>query len=58
MILSSKKKYLQVALNSTLEDARRIISLLPTSDRIIVEAGTPFIKQYGMEGVRRVLNMV
>lgn len=58
MILSSKKKYLQVALNSTLEDARKIISLLPTSDRIIVEAGTPFIKQYGMEGVRLVVGWV
>ena len=38
--LSSKKRYLQVALNSTLEEARKIISQLPISERILVEAGT------------------
>ena len=43
--LNPKKHYLQVALNSTLEDAREIISQLPISDRIILEAGTPFIKK-------------
>lgn len=52
--LSHKKKYLQVALNSTLEDARSIISVLPKSDRIIVEAGTPLIKRYGEDGIRQI----
>lgn len=51
--LNHKKKYLQVALNSTLEDARAIITALPKSDRIIVEAGTPFIKRYGEAGIRQ-----
>jgi len=51
-----KKKYLQVALNGTLEDARDIIRLLPVSDRIIVEAGTPFIKRYGEHGIRQIRN--
>jgi bifunctional enzyme Fae/Hps len=53
-LLDPKKRYLQVALNNTLEDARRIIAGLPVSDRIIVEAGTPFIKRYGEDGIRQV----
>lgn len=52
--LNPKKRYLQVALNSTLEDAQKIISQLPRSDRIIVEAGTPLVKRYGEEGIRRI----
>jgi len=52
--LNPKKRYLQVALNSTLEDAHEIISQLPISDRIIVEAGTPFIKRYGEAGIRQI----
>ncbi len=50
--LSKKNHYLQVAFNSTLEDARGIISILPPSERIIIEAGTPLIKQYGMDAIR------
>lgn len=53
-ILSSKKRYLQVALNSTLDEAERIIKQLPVNDRILVEAGTPLIKSYGAEGIRRI----
>lgn len=56
MVLSRKKKYLQVALNSTLDEAQSIISQLPQSDRIIVEAGTPLIKEFGMEAVSSIRN--
>ncbi|MDO8610508.1 MAG: orotidine 5'-phosphate decarboxylase / HUMPS family protein [bacterium] len=56
MILSKKKRYLQIALNSTLDDASSIIEQLPQSDRIILEVGTPLIKQYGMEAVRNIFN--
>ena len=52
--LNPKKRYLQVALNGTLEEARKIISQLPISDRIIVEAGTPLIKEYGEVGIRQI----
>ncbi len=52
-MLARKKKYLQVALNSTLPEARAIISQLPPSDRIIIEAGTPLIKTYGVEAISR-----
>lgn len=46
-MLDRKKRYLQVALNSTRDEAYNIIQSLPVSDRIIIEAGTPLIKQYG-----------
>jgi bifunctional enzyme Fae/Hps len=52
--LDPKKHYLQVALNGSLEDAREIIFSLPKSDRIIIEAGTPFIKRYGEQGIRQI----
>jgi bifunctional enzyme Fae/Hps len=51
-LLSKKKRYLQVALNSTLHEAVAIIRTLPPSNRIIIEAGTPLIKQYGMQAIR------
>lgn len=52
--LDSKKRYLQVALNNTLEEAAAIIESLPISDRILLEAGTPLIKRYGEEGISRI----
>jgi bifunctional enzyme Fae/Hps len=52
--LNPKKRYLQIALNSTLEEARNIIEHLPLSERILVEARTPLIKRYGEEGIRRI----
>lgn len=55
--LNPKKRYLQVALNNTLEEAAKIISLLPKNDRIIVEVGTPMIKRYGEAGIRRVRDL-
>jgi len=55
--LEKRKKYLHVALNSTLEEAEEIISQLPTSDRILIEAGTPLIKIYGTEAVSRIKAM-
>lgn len=51
-MLNRKFKYLQVALNSTINDAQEIISQLPGSDRILIEAGTPLIKKYGMDAIR------
>lgn len=51
-MLDHKKRYLQVAFNNTLEDASRIIYSLPQTDRILIEAGTPLIKNYGSEAIR------
>lgn len=51
-MLSRKKRYLQVALNSTPEEGEEIIYTLPPSDRILIEAGTPLIKEFGTVGIR------
>jgi len=53
-MLNKKLKYLQIALNSTLEDAESIISQLPLDQRIILEAGTPLIKNYGAKGIEMI----
>jgi len=52
--LDPKKHYLQIALNGSLTDAREIIFSLPKSDHIIIEAGTPFIKRYGEQGIKQI----
>ena len=54
--LDRRKKYLQVALNSTLSEAAGIIRTLPQSDRILLEAGTPLIKHYGIDAIRFLKN--
>lgn len=53
LMLSKKKRYLQIALNSTPSEGESIIYTLPASDRILIEAGTPLIKEFGVEGIRR-----
>lgn len=53
-MLSRRKHYLQIALNSTLDEAKEIIDQLPIDERIILEAGTPLLKTYGEEGIRRI----
>lgn len=52
--LSSRKRYLQIALNNTLEEAYKIITQIPVSERILIEAGTPLIKRYGEKGIRKI----
>jgi 3-keto-L-gulonate-6-phosphate decarboxylase len=55
--LEKRKKYLHIALNNTLQEAQNIISLLPFSDRILIEAGTPLIKTYGTDAISRIKEM-
>ncbi|MCS7184282.1 MAG: hypothetical protein NZ866_02990 [Patescibacteria group bacterium] len=50
-MLNKKLKYLQISINSNKEKALKIISELPKDERIILEAGTPFLKRYGIEGL-------
>lgn len=50
-----KPPYLQVALDvPTIENMEFIINSLPKSDRIIIEAGTPLIKKYGIEIIEHI----
>jgi bifunctional enzyme Fae/Hps len=44
------KPYLQIALDAPdLEKIKKVIEELPKSDKIILEAGTPLIKKYGVK---------
>lgn len=52
--LDMRTRYLQVALNSTLRDAQAVIRSLPRDDRIIIEVGTPLIKEYGADAIREI----
>lgn len=52
-MLNRKTRYLQVALNSSLDEAYEIIQKLPSSERILIEAGTPLIKQYGATAIEK-----
>jgi len=42
----------QFAFNGTMQQVKRVLPKIPYDPRIIIEAGTPYIKQYGMNGVR------
>lgn len=53
-MLSKKNHYLQIALNSSFAEVERIINSLPVSERIIIEAGTPLIKEYGASVIERI----
>jgi len=53
-MLDKKQKYLQIAFNRTLEEIAKMINSLPLSDRIIIEAGYPLIKTYGIESIRKI----
>lgn len=46
--------YVQVALDDPqLERQLKVVKDLPKSDRIIIEVGTPFLKKYGMDAIRK-----
>ena len=53
-MLNKKQKYLQIALNNNLSEAHSIINQIPLDKRIIIEAGTPLIKAYGADGIRKI----
>ena len=55
-MLNRKSKYLQIAFNRSLTEVREMITLLPASEKIIIEAGTLFIKKYGQSGISTLKN--
>jgi len=56
-MLDGKTRYLQIAFNDDLASVARILPTLPRNDRIIIEAGTPFIKRVGFAGIRFISEM-
>jgi len=57
VIINKHKKYLQIALNRQMHEVASMIEKLPSSQKIILEAGYPFIKMYGQEGIRYISNL-
>lgn len=52
--LDNNVRYLQIAFNYDLGMVLQTLPRIPNSDRILIEAGTPFIKLEGMDGVRAI----
>mgnify|MGYP001065670111 CR=1 FL=1 len=52
--LDNNVRYLQIAFNYDLGMVNQILPRIPQSDRILIEAGTPYIKLTGMNGVRAI----
>ncbi len=50
--LDNKHRYLQIAFNYDAMMVRQILPSLPYSPDIFIEAGTPYIKREGMNGIR------
>ena len=47
--------YIQLALDApNMEKQLKVVRELPKSDRIILEAGTPFLKKYGMDAIKKI----
>jgi bifunctional enzyme Fae/Hps len=51
-MLEPDSRYLQIAFNDDLAMVRRILPTIAPSERILIEAGTPFLKREGMAGLR------
>lgn len=54
MTLDGKTRYLQIAFNYDVGLVRRVLPSIPPSERILIEAGTPFIKRAGVAGIRAI----
>ena len=57
MSIVSNRRYIQIAFNGSTNQVRTILPQIPYDDRILIEAGTPYIKQYGMQGVSLIRRM-
>ncbi|MBN2047129.1 MAG: orotidine 5'-phosphate decarboxylase [Anaerolineaceae bacterium] len=55
--LDNKHRYLQIAFNDNARMVSRILPTIPNHPRIFIEAGTPYIKQEGMDGIRHIRRM-
>jgi len=48
----NNQRYIQIAFNHAAGDVLRILPQIPYDPRIIIEAGTPYIKREGIAGIR------
>jgi bifunctional enzyme Fae/Hps len=57
VILDTRKRYLQIAFNYDLALVRRVLPKIPKSERILIEAGTPYIKREGERGLETIAKL-
>jgi len=57
VILDTRKRYLQIAFNYDLGLVKRVLPSIPKSERILIEAGTPYIKREGVNGIEAIARM-
>ncbi len=56
-MLEQKTRYLQIAFNKDARQVGRILPTIPKNERILIEAGTPFIKREGADGIRAIASI-
>jgi len=56
-MLDRRKRYLQIAFNDNIRDVNRVLPQIPFDERILIEAGTPFIKREGQRGIQHIASM-
>lgn len=56
-MLDYKTRYLQIAFNYDVALVTRLLPHIVPSSRIIIEAGTPFIKREGLNGIRAIRSL-
>jgi 3-keto-L-gulonate-6-phosphate decarboxylase len=49
---NDNQRYVQIAFNHTAADVYTLLPQIPYDPRIIIEAGTPYIKREGLAGIR------
>jgi len=57
MLLDDKTRYLQIAFNYNSGMVTQLLPRIPPSNRILIEAGTPYIKREGIRGIRLIRRM-
>ncbi|MFH0906454.1 MAG: orotidine 5'-phosphate decarboxylase / HUMPS family protein [archaeon] len=55
--LDNRKRYLQIAFNKDISEVLSILPKIPKDKRILIEAGTPYIKKEGINGVNIIKSM-
>lgn len=53
-MLEHKTRYLQIAFNYNIGLAQTVLPALPRSERILIEAGTPYLKREGLRGIQAI----
>ena len=57
VILENHQRYLQIAFNYDRAMVMCLLPRIPFSERLMIEAGTPYIKREGLAGIRLIRNL-